>query len=171
MSDLRDQFKQDALPIDDDLLEFELDEATHAAHSESTFVRQLEIAKAGRKRIAAGVRDYYRAFEQRSRWIRDDLLLVGDLDKYERRLCEQWELIFEAVRDELGDQAAEDAKRSAALQVLKWAETVLIPIRPSVTEPFITRGSFHMLADDLRVGWHPEFQQLLSKLLIGETVE
>lgn len=168
MSDLREQFKQEALPIDDDLLEFELDEATQAAHSGSTFVRQMEIAKAGRKRIAAAVRDYYRAFEQRSRWIRDDLLLVGDLDKYERRLCEQWELVFEAVRDELGDDAAEEAKRKAALQVLKWAETVLIPIRPAVTEPFITRGSLHMLADELRVGWHPEFQRLLSKLLVPE---
>ena len=35
MSDLREQFKQDSLPIDDDLLTFDLDEATHAAHATS----------------------------------------------------------------------------------------------------------------------------------------
>jgi hypothetical protein len=32
MSDLRDQFRQDSLPIDDDLLDFVLDDATAAAH-------------------------------------------------------------------------------------------------------------------------------------------
>jgi hypothetical protein len=46
MSDLREQFKQEALPIDEDLLEFTLDDATKAAHEDSTFVRQLEIIKA-----------------------------------------------------------------------------------------------------------------------------
>ena len=60
MTDLREQFKQDSLPIDEDLLEFELDEATQASHAEATFVRQLEIVVAGRRRIAAAVRDYYR---------------------------------------------------------------------------------------------------------------
>ena len=62
MSDLREQFKQESLPIDDDLLEFTLDDATKAAHEDSTFVRQLEIIRAGKRRIAAAIRDYYRAF-------------------------------------------------------------------------------------------------------------
>jgi len=103
MSDLREQFKQEALPIDEDLLEFTLDDATKAAHEDSTFVRQLEIIKAGKRRIAAAIRDYYRAYEQRSRWIRDDLVVGLDLSKYEKRLCEEWELIFEAMRDDMGD--------------------------------------------------------------------
>src|SRR5262249_47810476 len=78
MSDLREQFKQESLPIDDDLLTFDLDETTQTAHANYPFVRQLEIAAAGKRRIAAAIRDYYRAFEQRSRWIRNDLLLVGN---------------------------------------------------------------------------------------------
>jgi hypothetical protein len=168
MTDLREQFKQDSLPIDEDLLEFELDEATQAAHAEATFVRQLEIMAAGRRRIAAAVRDYYRAFEQRSRWLRDDLLLVNDLAKYERKLREEWELVFEAAKDEFGEDAAEAAKRKAALQVLKWAEMASVPIRPAVAEPFITRGSLHMLADELRIGWHPDFRLRLAELLAEE---
>jgi hypothetical protein len=165
MSDLREQFKQDSLPIDDDLLTFDLDEATEVAHAGSTFVRQLQIIVAGKRRIAAAVRDYYRAFEQRSRWLRNDLLLVGDLTQYERRLVEEWELVFEGVKDELGDSAAEAAQQKAAREVLKWAESVSLPIRPGVTEPFITRGSLHMLADEVRLGWHPEFHDRLAALL------
>ena len=70
MSDLREGFKQESLPIDDDLLEFSLDEATRAAHENSPFVHQLDLTKAGKRRVAAAIRDYYRAFEQRSRWLR-----------------------------------------------------------------------------------------------------
>ncbi|MHB1674006.1 MAG: hypothetical protein ACYCSP_07125 [Acidobacteriaceae bacterium] len=53
MSDLREQFKQDSLPIDDDLLTFDLDEATQTAHAGSNFVYQLEIIAAGKRRIAS----------------------------------------------------------------------------------------------------------------------
>jgi hypothetical protein len=165
MSDLREQFKHESLPIDDDLLQFTLDDATQSAHTESMFVHQLDLIKAGKRRIAAAIRDYYRAFEQRSRWLRNDLLFVGDLDKYERKLIEEWDLVFDAMKDELGAAAADDAKEKAARNVLQWAESAVIPIRPSVTEPFVSRGSLHMLADEQRIGWHPEFRERLARLL------
>jgi hypothetical protein len=168
MSDLREQFKQEALPIDDDLLEFALDDATATAHETSTFVRQLEIIKAGKRRIAAAIRDYYRAFEQRSRWLRDGLVVGFDLHKYEKRLTEEWELIFEAMRDNVGAEAANNAKEEAARSVLAWAERTTVLIRPGVTEPFVCRGSLHMLSDDLRIGWHPEFREQLASFLSGK---
>jgi hypothetical protein len=165
MSDLREQFKQESLPIDDDLLEFSLDEATRSAHENSTFVRQLELIKAGKRRIAAAIRDYYRAFEQRSRWLRDDLVIGMDLHKYEKRLSEEWELVFDAMRDDLGEKAAEGAKELAARSVLQWAERTTLAIRPSVTEPFVSRGSLHMLSDEARIGWHPDFKDRLAMVL------
>ncbi len=165
MSNLREQFKQDSLPIADDLLNFTPDDAAIAAHEESVFVRQMELVKANKRRVAAAIRDYYRAFEQRSRWLRDDLLMVGDLKDYELRLVQEWELFFEARRDELGDSAADAQKEEAARKVLEWAEAACIPIRPAVTEPFVCRGSLHMLADRLQVGWHSEFRERLAHLL------
>lgn len=171
MTDLREQFRQDALPIDEDLLDFDLDEATAAGHQQSTFVQQLDLIKAGKRRIAAAIRDYYRAFEQRSRWVRDRLVLQAELGRYEQRLLEEWEIVFEAMRDDLGDTATEAAKANAARSVLTWAERTVLPIRASVTEPFVTRGSLHMLADESRIGWHPDFRERLAALLVvpGET--
>lgn len=168
MSDLREGFKQESLPIDDDLLEFNLDAAKRAAHETATFVHQLDLIKAGKRRIAAAIRDYYRAFEQRSRWLRDELVVGLDLRRYEKRLIEEWDLVFEGMRDELGDAATDQAKEEAARSALKWAERASILIRPSVTEPFVCRGSLHMLADELRIGWHPEFRDRLAHLLAGE---
>ena len=165
MSDLREQFKQEALPIDDDLLMYTLDDAVSAAHENSKFVRQLELVKAGKRRIAIAIRDYYRAYEQRSRWLRNDLVVDIDLGKYEKRLVEEWEVVFEAMRDDLGKSAADEAQELAARSVLTWCERTTIPIRPSVTEPFVSRGSLHMLSDEMRIGWHPEFLNRLAPLL------
>jgi len=165
MADLREQFKQEALPIDDDLLDFILDDATQAAHAGSTFVRQIELTKANRRRVANAIHDYYRAFEQRSRWLREDLVYIDEIHKYERRLIDEWDRVFAAMRDEIGDAAADEVKERAARDVLRWAEQSDIPIRPRVTEPFVTRGSLHMLADVQRVGWHPQFLDRLAELL------
>ncbi|MEM1186661.1 MAG: ABC-three component system protein [Planctomycetota bacterium] len=165
MSDLREQFKQDSLPIDDDLLGFSLDEATRTTHDASTFVRQVELVKAGKQRIASAIRDYYRAFEQRSRWLRQDLVVEMELHSYEKRLVEEWELFFAGICDDLGSDDSDQLKEQAGRQVLKWAEHKQIAIRPAVTEPFVCRGSFHMLADESRIGWHPDFRNRLAVLL------
>lgn len=165
MSDLRDQFRQDSLPIDGDLLDFVLDDETAAAHQHYRFVKQLEIIDAGRRRVASAIRDFYRAYEQRSRWVREDLVVTLDIRRYEKRLAEEWENIFDAVCDEVGDAASNVERKAAARSVLQWAERASIPIRPGVTEPFLCRGSLHMIADEGRIGWHPDFRTLLSSLL------
>jgi len=162
LNNLREQFKQDSLPIDDDIVASTADQGLYAGYA---FVHQLKFAGAGSRRIAFAVRDYYRAFEQRSRWVRQDLLIVGDLERYERQLTEAWGLVFEAIRDSLGDDAVDAAKIAAAREVLSWAESALIPIRPNVTAAWMTRGSLHLLADAARVGWHVDFRERLRALL------
>ncbi len=164
MNDLREGFKRDALPVDTDIVTLELNEGTRAAHSSSRFVRQLELIRATQERIRIAILDYYRAFEQRSRWVREDLLLLDDVSRYERALVDEWNICFERIKNELGADAAEEGKCAAARQVLSWAETAVIPLR-RVTTPFVTRGSLHMLADEIRIGWHPDFRDRLASLL------
>ncbi|WP_460167351.1 ABC-three component system protein [Thermostilla marina] len=160
---LREQFKQDNLPVDDDIMNAAVDAS---GYQDRTFVHQLLLIEIGNQRIFYAIRNYFRAFEQRSRWVREDLLFVGELDRYEDRLVEEWELLFESMRDELGDGAAEEAKKKAARTLYKWVETSSHrSIRAGVTEPCIARGTYQILADKLRVGWHPEFLKRLKKLL------
>ena len=169
MANLRDQFRQDSLPISDDLLNYNVDNDTAAAYQGFPFIQQIALATTNQTRILAAIRDYYRAFEQRSRWQRQHLLFAGDLSVYEKALTEEWELIFASVEDKIGPDAADEAKRLAAQDVLKWAEIGLVKarIKPKVTNPFITRGSLHILANDMRIGWHPEFRERLQHLLEG----
>lgn len=162
IDDLREQFKLDALPVDQDILDAQVDAE---AYADATFVHQARLTGVKPRRILAAIRDYYRAFEQRSRWIREDLLLVGELDGYEQHLREEWELEFDRASDELGDAAAEEAKTAAARLVYEWVEKSCFPIREKVEHPSMSRGSLHILADQLRVGWHPDFMERLVHLL------
>ncbi len=167
MADLREQFHQDSLPIADDLLNYKLDDETAEIYREFPFVQQIRLATTHAMRIFSAIQDYYRAFEQRSRWQRQDLLFVGDLQIYEKNLIEEWELLFAAVEDRLGEKPTDDDKRAAAQKVLYWAELgdAKARIRKEVSEPFLTRGSLHILSDELRIGWHPEFRKRLQHLM------
>lgn len=165
LHDLRDDFGPDALPIDP---EYAVGDHVVAEFAGRTFIEQLELIGATSRQFVHAVRDYMRAFEQTSRWSRDGLLLADELEGYEEDLVREWEGIFEQARVELGDDAAEEKRRHAALKVYRWASTeAQIPIRPNCREAFLTRGRLHYLADQRppRVGWHPDFEARLAALL------
>lgn len=163
INNLRDSLREDNLPIDDEIEQMEVDAS---GYGDRTFVRQLNLVKISHSRVLLAIRDYYRAWTQRSKWMREELVGVGDLGRYERRLIEEWQRRFLMMRDKLGEQAADEAMRRLAAELYEWAETGDLPrIRPQCQVAFVSRGSLHMLADDLKVGWHPDFEARLRRLL------
>jgi len=172
LDDVREQLKRDTLPIDDELLTYRLDEATRAIYQKYKFVRQVELVTDNNTRIKRAIADYLRAFRQRASWARKELLFVGELAAYEQRLYDEWELQFSYIEEELGSEAAEEAQRVAGAALLKWVENVDIPFKSGMTSvPWVCRGSLHLLADSLAIGWHPAFKSRLAVLLELEMVE
>lgn len=168
MAQLREQFKQDNLPIDDDIMTATVDAS---GYQDKTFVHQLRLIEVGNGRIFHAIRNYFRAFEHRSRWIREELLLVRELDRYEGSLVEEWDIQFQRMREDLLDVAAEEDKKRGAQALYKWVEAgTHLPIRHGVTEPAIARGTYQILADCQKVGWHPEFTERLEQLLESHEV-
>lgn len=160
---LREQFKEENLPIDDDIMSASVEAS---GYQDRLFVHQLKIIKVGNTRIFHAIRNLYRAYEQRSRWMREELLFVGELDKYEDRLVEEWDIRFQQMRDEIGEEASENAKKTEAQTLYKWVETGSHRgIRVGVTEPSIPRGTYQLLSDAQRVGWHLNFKERLHRLL------
>ncbi|MFJ4895030.1 ABC-three component system protein [Streptomyces sp. NPDC088788] len=162
-SDLRHQFGPNNLPIDPDIADWEPGPAEAA---DKTFVRQLDLIGVGSERIGLAVRDYVRAFDQRSRWSEDKLLRVGELGRYERKLIEEWRARFADMREDLGPESTEEEMRREAKLIYRWVDReARAQIRSGLEEVFIPKGSYHMLADELRVGWHPDFTARLAALL------
>lgn len=167
IAELAEGFRRDALPID--FFGAEPGPGEKKSLEEKMFVRQLEAIGAGTGRIEKAVLDYYRAFVQRSRWARDRLLIGDEIERYEEKLRDEWERMRLALEDELIKPAAEETLQKLGRELLTWMETSAeFRIRASVTEPYVMRGSYHMLADLVppRVWWHPEFVSRLSKIIV-----
>lgn len=137
------------------------------------FVAQLREIGISSNRIRSAILDYYRAFEQRSAWARENLLVSGEVEEYEDRLADEWARYKDVAFEKLKDDSVEDALREAGATLYNWAEFETgkiesLRIRARVTEPYVLRGSFHILADttpEPRVYWHPRFLDRLGKVL------
>jgi hypothetical protein len=165
---LADEYKVDNLPITfgDSLPASGVD-----AHNDPRrFVEQLRALNLSAERIRFAIIDYYRAFEQRSSWARANLLVSDEIEKYEDKLVDEWARYRELVCENITDESVEEACIQAGRELYKWAEqsTGQLRIRERVTEPYVVRGTFHILANDSprpRVHWHPHFLQRLAKIL------
>lgn len=137
------------------------------------FVAQLREIGISSNRIRSAILDYYRAFEQRSAWARENLLVSGEVEEYEDRLVDEWNRYKDVAFEKLNDDSIEDALRESGATLYNWAEFETgkiesLRIRARVTEPYVLRGSLHILADATpkpRVYWHPRFLDRLSKVL------
>lgn len=171
LSNFAEEYTADTLPIT--FLGKEPDDKIDTDADPRQFVAQLREIDINSSRIRSAIIDYYRAFEQRSAWARENLLGLGELEGYEDRLVEEWSRYKEVVFETLKDDSAEEVLREAGAALYKWAEfeTVKIEylrIRKQVTEPYVLRGSFHILADvkpEPSIHWHPKFLVRLGAIL------
>jgi hypothetical protein len=162
---IADQFGPSALPID--FLRAEPD-TIDPGGDDRTFVKQLRDIDVGLKRIEKAILDYYRAFEQRSRWAKDELLIGGEIEKYEETLIDEWERFAEAVAADLSESASEEVLREAGRSIFNWVDLEAdYRIRPDVAAAYVMRGSYHILANATppRVWWHPKFLERISAIV------
>lgn len=173
-----DEYKDDNLPIT-------FEDATPTAPVDAStdsrlFVAQLRELKLSHNRVRNAILDYYRAFEQRSAWARQRLVGSEEITRYEKRLTDEWERNKDILFDDTFATPIEDCSEqeliAAGKKLYTWAETEAqrldhLKIRARVTEPYVLRGSFQILANKRpypTVYWHPQLLDRLSKAA-GET--
>lgn len=159
------EYSDDNLPID--IFDIGNLQEDDLSANEKIFYEQLKLICLGNRRMQTALRDYYRAFQQRASWVRNDLLFVNELEKYEQRLIDEWEHAFAAMEDDLTEYSGvtEEEKIKEGRRLFSEIEKKDIRIRPKCQEAFVMRGSYHMLANQLKVGWHIDFYDRLKKLL------
>ena len=89
------------------------------------------------------------------------------IGQYEQRLIDEWEHAFAAMEETLSEtnNATEGEKAKEGRQLFSDIEKRDIRIRPKCQEAFIMRGSYHILANQLKIGWHVDFFDRLKQLL------
>jgi hypothetical protein len=170
LSSLADEYKPDNLPIN-----FRNKKPAGDVDAETDpriFVMQLREMGVSTDRMESAILDYYRAFEQRSAWARENVLVAGEVEEYEDRLVDEWKRYKDVVFQKLNDKSTSATLQEAGRKIYEWAEfeTSHIKIRERVTEPYVIRGGFHILANAHplpRLYWHPRFLQRIEAVLGG----
>ena len=164
IDDIREQYYKESLPIN-------IPPSTHIdekdlEEDQRIFVEQLKLIQIKQRRIKHAISDFYRSSSQRSEWIRDLIIPISELENYDQKLCYEWERIFAIMEEDLEDETIEEnivrKGRDFYAEVMK----LNVHIRSRCTEEFITRGSYHILANQLHLGWHINYKDLLSHLVI-----
>jgi hypothetical protein len=129
--------------------------------------RQIALVQGGTSRLRRAIVARWRARNQRDRWINENLAIAAELHQWDDRLIEQWSDRHGPMCDDVAGKS-EDEKASKGRQLLDWshndASKDIPPVRTKWHEPFLTQGTYQQLADEIRVGWHPEFRQLLASV-------
>jgi len=130
---------------------------------ERAFVKQLRLISLANERLRQCIFDHNRAFAQRSKWEREQLLPVGELKKYEDRLREEWRrYCLPETDDKWTEESA--AVADARERFLRLERADLPRIRTQVSASYVANGSIHMLADRLEIGWHPDWRARMREL-------
>jgi hypothetical protein len=161
LDDIRELLKRESLTIDFE--DAHPSEAELASYDGFRFIHQLKAVGLGDNRIHWAKRDYYRAFAQRSKWSREHAVLDGEIAQFEALLVEEWEPRFGAMRDEyVAAEAGCSSLRQAGQSLYHWVETeARFPFR-TMAHRFLNVGSYHILADAIRVGWHRDFASMFN---------
>lgn len=166
---LRDEYSLDSLPTSEfkSAIPSEID----PDNDDRIFVQQLKHIDLSMKRIEHSIIDYYRAFNQRQKWIENLLVGSEELKDYETILIEEWERIRELIFDEYPENLSESQKKEVGKKIFNKIETdVQEKIRVNVTDSYVQRGFYQILAnnenDELpKVIWHPDFMDKIRELL------
>jgi hypothetical protein len=164
ISDLRDDFGRDRLPtlVPTPATETEWE----LAHSDRFFVHQMRWVNAPQRILEKAVVDYYRAVTQTRLWLEDDLIGLHELEEFERRLKDEWEREMAWRIADLPPNADEAARAALGRDLLHaLLNQTAVRVRERYDEPF-HRGKYHEMTDAGDVGWHPDFEDRLSDLLL-----
>ena len=159
IADIRDNFSRGNLPLDEEI--DAMPAVSELPKDTRTFIHQMNLVRVSDNEARATIHDYYRAYAQRSRWARHNLLLDGDVERYDRALCDAWSRSFFAHTGDLDEDCDDRTKEDQGRKVFRWARQHQMPLR-NRQEMWLSSGSFQMLADDVKIGWHPNYASLVA---------
>lgn len=164
IANIRDSFQADNLP-NHFPIQIDVSDEDVENLKEKNFLKQLELISISinSRIVKRAISDFRRAFEQRSKWLRLQLLNPEEEEEYDKRLIDYWKNIFDIMNDEADGKENEELKKLGRNFYLEnFAKSCpLIKIREKFNEDFLTRGSYQILSDSKMIGWHPNFESEL----------
>lgn len=135
----------------------ELTDDTIAAEQIRTYVRQLDLIEYSEEDVIESINNFLRASAERAAWGEAGIVHENSFNDYEKSLIAFWKNKRAAHRVIYKSLAG--VERGQLL--LADCGTHQQKLQGLEVPAFFTPGSFHALAEEKTVGWHPEYETLL----------
>ncbi len=122
------------------------------------YVRQLELISVTDERTLRAISAYLRSSVNRTEWGRLGLVHEHSLDDFENRITDYWR--NSRAQCEIALASSDVVKRGQ--YVLAECMKCSPPLGGKLVPYDFVEGCFHALADELTVGWHPDFERLTA---------
>lgn len=127
--------------------------------------RQINLVKGSKTDLSKAIREEWRAREQRSSWMNGNPAMAATIYEHDLILHEFWSDRHAQIKEDC--VLLDDAEKcESGLALLRWthndAPNLIRPIAPGWNAAYYVRGSYQVLAINLSVGWHPDFDELLG---------
>lgn len=129
------------------------------ANKDQKFVYQLEIINADEDDKLDAINDFLRSSAERTRCAKAGQITKEDFELFEHNLIDRWKAIFkpkirsnDVDKENLGYDIYYETVDHR--EKLKGVET---------EQNYTTKGAYHRLSNDLKIGWHPEWKHLIQK--------
>lgn len=159
--DLASEYKTDNLPLY--VAPGVVDKLVSSVKGDETFCRQLGLINSNEGLMCQAINEYCRASAQRTEWIEGRVITPEELQRYENLLIDEWRFERSICQSGLGSGADEMEKREVGMRLYTETMKKQLFIRDKCREGFVMRGSYHILSDDLQVGWHIDYEERLKK--------
>ncbi|KAA1052615.1 hypothetical protein FH063_004073 [Azospirillum argentinense] len=122
------------------------------------FVQQLMKVNMPQEHVVRAVSDFLRSDADRTLWAAEGRIVEESL--YE--LHDGLEAHFRIMHDEVEDLLAEKDTETRGRQIYRRCITHQAPLEGRSVPSYFIPGTFNMLADGVRVGWHPQYKDFFS---------
>ncbi|WP_315742397.1 ABC-three component system protein [Bradyrhizobium sp. SZCCHNR1075] len=123
-----------------------------------TFIRQLELIEARDDQFVRAASDFLRTSADKVLWAEAGDIFEGEFDDWDENLVRRHAFI----RDEISEtEAGAGPEVRGRLAYFRCAAVQASLSGREVPGHFV-HGSFNFLADNLRLGWHPNYEELLG---------
>ncbi len=123
-----------------------------------TYVRQLELIDLGETHILGSITDFLMSASERVEWAARGLVHPNSFDDLDISLREVW-----SNHSLVAEASFADKPIPRGRSLLGQCMNHQVPVQGMTAPSYFLRGCFHRLADSKELGWHPDFQSLLSE--------
>lgn len=127
-------------------------------NSSPLFVRQLQLVNAGPDLLMEAASDFLRTTADKTNWAEAGEIVAGSFDEFDEGLRKH----FTLVRSEIEDVQSSSAEDLRGRNTYRRCIGLTLPLEGRVVPTYFVPGAFNILADGLRVGWHPSYSKLLG---------